>query len=140
MSSSSYKHWDHLFYFYIQLTFLFYLLEKFYLFCRWCSTFKCHSPIFWHSLINCIDFSFNILLLLSTWKIPEWINLLFIFTDFKQRAKVKVSQSCPTLCHPMNYTAHGILQARVLEWVALPFSRRSFQPRSPALQADYLPA
>ena len=40
----------------------------------------------------------------------------------------------------MDYTVHGILQARVLEWVAFPFSRRSSQPRSPALQADSLPA
>ena len=33
------------------------------------------------------------------------------------------------LCHPMDYTAHGILQARILEWVAFPFSRVSSQPR-----------
>ena len=33
----------------------------------------------------------------------------------------KVSQSCPTLCNPMVYTVHGILQARILEWVAFPF-------------------
>ena len=39
--------------------------------------------------------------------------------------KVKVTQSCPTLCDPMDYTVHGILQARILEWVAFPFSRRS---------------
>ena len=30
--------------------------------------------------------------------------------------KVKVTQSCPTLCNPMDYTVHGILQARILEW------------------------
>ena len=41
--------------------------------------------------------------------------------------KVKVSQSCPTLCDTMYYTAHGILQARILEWVAFPFSRGSSQ-------------
>ena len=35
--------------------------------------------------------------------------------------KVKVAQSCPTLCDPMDYTVHGILQARILEWVAFPF-------------------
>ena len=44
----------------------------------------------------------------------------------------------------MNYKIHGILQARILEWVAFPFSRGSsqpgIQPRSPALQADSLPA
>ena len=43
--------------------------------------------------------------------------------------KVKVSQPCPTLCNPRDYTAHGILQARTLEWVAFPFSRGSSQPR-----------
>ena len=43
--------------------------------------------------------------------------------------KVKVSQSCRTLCDSMDYTVHGILQARTLEWVAFPFSRESSQPR-----------
>ena len=45
------------------------------------------------------------------------------------KVKVKVTQSCPTLCNPMHYRVHGILQARILEWVAFPFSRRSSQPR-----------
>ena len=43
--------------------------------------------------------------------------------------KVKVAQPCPILCNPMDYTVHGILQTRILEWVAFPFSRGSFQPR-----------
>ena len=43
--------------------------------------------------------------------------------------KVKVAQSCPTLCNPMDYNAHGILQAGILEWVAFPFSRGSSQSR-----------
>ena len=43
--------------------------------------------------------------------------------------KVKVTQSCPTLCDPMDCTVHGILQARILEWVAFPFARGSSQPR-----------
>ena len=38
-------------------------------------------------------------------------------------AKVKVAQSYPTLCDPMDYTVHGILQAGILEWVAFHFSR-----------------
>ena len=42
---------------------------------------------------------------------------------------MKVTQSYPTLCDPMEYTVHGILQARILEWVAFPFSRGSSQPR-----------
>ena len=58
--------------------------------------------------------------------------------------KLQVAQSCPTLCDPMDYMVHGILQARILEWVASPFSRGSSQPkikpRSLTLQADSLPA
>ena len=42
---------------------------------------------------------------------------------------VKVAQLCLILCDPMDYTVHGILQARTLEWVAFPFSRGSSQPR-----------
>ena len=57
---------------------------------------------------------------------------------------MKVAQSCLTLCIPMGHTVHGILQARILDWVAFPFSRESSQPRieprSPTLQADSLPA
>ena len=44
----------------------------------------------------------------------------------------------------MDYTTHGILQARILEWVAFPFSRNlqnpGIKPRSLTLQADYIPA
>ena len=39
------------------------------------------------------------------------------------------AQSCLTLYDPMDYTVHGIPQARTLEWVAFPFSRGSFQLR-----------
>ena len=44
------------------------------------------------------------------------------------------------LYDPMDYIVHGILQARILEWVAFPFSKGSSQPRSLALQANSLPA
>ena len=44
---------------------------------------------------------------------------------------VKVSQPCTTLCDPMGYTVHGILQARIPKWVAFPFFRGSSQPRDP---------
>ena len=57
---------------------------------------------------------------------------------------MKVAQSCPTLCDPMDFTVHGILQTRILEWVAFPFSgdlpNAGIEPRSPTLQADSLPA
>ena len=42
---------------------------------------------------------------------------------------VKVAQSCPTLCNSMDCTVRGILQVRILEWFAVPFSRVSSQPR-----------
>ena len=51
-------------------------------------------------------------------------------TEEKWKVKVKVTQSCPTLCDPMDYIVHGILQARILEWVAFPFSRESSRPRN----------
>ena len=51
------------------------------------------------------------------------------FTFLLVVLKVKVAQSCPTLCDPIDYTVHEILQARILEWLAVPFSRGSFQPR-----------
>ena len=51
--------------------------------------------------------------------------------------KVNVTQSCLTLCDPMDYTVHGILQARILGWIAVPFSRDllnpEIEPRSPTL-------
>ena len=47
----------------------------------------------------------------------------------RKKVKVKVTQSCPTLCDPMDYTLRGILQPRILEWVAFPSSRGSSQPR-----------
>ena len=49
--------------------------------------------------------------------------------DLLHTMKVKVAQSCPTLHEPMVYTVHGILQARILQCVAIPFTRGSSQPR-----------
>ena len=51
-----------------------------------------------------------------------------------QQMDVLVAQSCPTLCDPMDCSpqgssVHGILQARILQWVAISFSRASSQPR-----------
>ena len=77
----------------------------------------------------------------------EEVKLLLCADDMNQFSSV--AQSCPTLCDPMDCSlpgssVHGILQARILEWVAFPFSRESSQPgiepRSPALRADSLPA
>ena len=58
-------------------------------------------------------------------------------------ATLRVPQLCPTLCDPMGcslpgFSVHGILQARILEWVTVSFSRGSSRPRDPALEADTL--
>ena len=45
------------------------------------------------------------------------------------KVKLKVAQPCPTFWDPIYYTVHGILQARILEWVAIPFSMGSSQHR-----------
>ena len=76
------------------------------------------------------------------------INLLEQLTELRETLhirslKVKAAQLCPTLFDPMVYTVHGILQARILEWVAYPFSSRSSQPRNrtgaSCMQVDFLP-
>ena len=48
----------------------------------------------------------------------------------QKRLKVKVAQSHPTLCDPVDCIVHGILQARILERVAYLFSRGSSRPRN----------
>ena len=60
----------------------------------------------------------------------------FVFKMQKahRAVKVLVAQSCLTLCDPMDYSprgsfVHGILQARTLKFIAVPFSRGSSQPR-----------
>ena len=60
-----------------------------------------------------------------------WLNITACDIQWK---KVLVMQSCPTLCDPMDWSlpgssVHGILQRRILEWVAIPFSRVSSWPR-----------
>ena len=45
------------------------------------------------------------------------------------KVQVQVAQSCPILCDPVDFTVHGILQARILEWGAFPFFRGFSQPQ-----------
>ena len=76
-------------------------------------------------------------------KVPELENWPGNFNQ------VQVPQSCPTLCDPMDCSlpgssVHGILQARIVEWVAIPFSEKEdlpnpgIKPMSHTLQADSL--
>ena len=64
-------------------------------------------------------------LLFSACRLPDAV--LRILTSIE--IEVKVAQSRPTLCNPIDYTVHGILQARILEWGAFPFSRGSSRPK-----------
>ena len=72
-----------------------------------------------------------------------------VLSEYVSVCACLVTQSYPTLCDPIDCSpagsfVHGILQARILEWVAIPFSRGSSWPgtesRSPALQVDLLPS
>ena len=79
----------------------------------------------------------------------KFCNIGHVIYAIHLAGQVSVTQSCPTLCDPMDCippdsSVHGILQARILEWVAISFSRGSFrpgiEPRSPVLQPDSLPS
>ena len=66
--------------------------------------------------------------LLGEISITSYIQMTLCWWQ-KATVKVKVIQSCPSLYNPMNDTVHGILQARILQWVTVPFSRITSQPR-----------
>ena len=121
-----------------------------------------NSSLCSNALKACLALSFNIKsmyfypqqLCFSIFPIKCLIVLLsfYIFQNFLQwninyESQSEVTQSCPTLCDPMDCSlpsssVHGILQARILECVAISFSRGSsrpgIKPRSPALQTDVL--
>ena len=66
--------------------------------------------------------------------IKEATYLYLTIRKLKCEVEVLVAQSCPTLCNhmdcsPPGFSVHGTLQARILEWVAIPFSRGSSWPR-----------
>ena len=83
-----------------------------------------------------IFWSFLYLFLVMSWEclhkhsICHFILLTswFCYYITKVKVKVRVSQLCPTLCDPVDCIVHGTLQARILKWVAFPFSRTSSQP------------
>ena len=58
---------------------------------------------------------------------PSWVPSGLTSSRWK-KVKVKVVQSCTTLCDPMDFTVCEILQARILEWVAFPFSTQGSNP------------
>ena len=66
------------------------------------------------------------------------------FDVIESELKVKVTQFCPILCNPMDYTVHGISRPEYWSGYPLPssgdFPNPGIESRSPALQADSLPA
>ena len=78
-----------------------------------CSTFTASSFRIWNSSTG----------------IPSPLLALFVVMLPKAQLTSHSRMSRPTLCHPKDYTVHGILQARIPEWVAFPFSRGSSQTR-----------
>ena len=99
----------------------------------------CHSLfIIWFQLILTLDIDSMRYVLLSPF--GKWINIELakqftqVFPYHHKVMKVLVTQVCLALCDPMDCSppcssVHGILQARILEWVAISFSRGSSQPR-----------
>ena len=89
------------------------------------------SWYFWHIYFAWSNLGSNIPACMELY--VQWEILLCFptisFANFLVELKMEVTQSCPTLCDPMDFTGHGILQARILEWVAFSFSRESSQPR-----------
>ena len=77
---------------------------------------------------------FSIQILIAVYFQNSVIQWNFLFSYFQGESESEVTQSCPTLCDPVDYnppgsSVHGILQARILEWVAISFSRGSSGPR-----------
>ena len=64
------------------------------------------DPGYCYSDVHCHTFSLNLTFLCSS---------VCTYVIFNNKSEVKVAQSCPTPCDPMDYTVHGILQARTLE-------------------------
>ena len=72
----------------------------------------------------------TILWSLGIWSsLGRWKNLAKWVPHEIKWSEVKIIQSCPTLCDPMDYIVHGILRAGIQVWVAFPFTRGSSQPR-----------
>ena len=111
-------------------------------------TWLSDSTFFLYIFVNCLSsFAFSSLkcsLKNTLW--IKWDSCVCVCTRVCLWTSMH-AQSCPTLCDPMDCSLlgssnHGILQARILEWVAISFSREfswpGVEPGSPALKADSL--
>ena len=87
------------------------------------------------TLYNPVDGSLPGSLSLGFSRQEYWSELPFSSLMHKVKSKSEVTQSWLTLCDPMDYSlpgssVHGILQARILEWVAISFSKHSWTPKN----------
>ena len=112
--------------------------------CGMWTLFICNP--FWPKTAKCVFFR-----IYSTTSLVANLNMLYLLSwlhiILELLMCVLVAQLCPTLCDPTDCSSagssvHGILQAGILEWVTIPFSRGSSPPRNqtlfPPLQADSL--
>ena len=111
--------------------------------CKWrCYEHSCHFVCVWH-MFSCalgktsrkrMKHLLNVYLI-YTFYLPHVLSLtFFVSLHYGSEVKVLVAQSCPTLCDPMDCrqpdsSVSGILQARILEWIASSSSRGSSWPR-----------
>ena len=77
------------------------------------------------------------LFLLFTYRLPLPSDMLVGITTPSVCMHAKLLQLCSTLCNPVDcsllgFSVHGVIQARILEWVAMPSSKGSSQPRNQA--------
>ena len=96
------------------------LYTSIHLFCAWLIGNPNKIQIFLSLKQCCYEYSCTVV----SWYIFKNKSL-----DTDLKVKVKVAQSYPTLRDPMDHTVHGIFLAKILEWVAVLFSRNSSQPR-----------
>ena len=106
----------------------------------------CFQTGSWHCLWQCTGLYQELFLLKILFQVCKmipryhtgtstcrWSGVSFSWSPLKSKSfhqmKVKVTQSCRIVATPMDYTVHGILQARMLECAAFPFSRGYSQPR-----------
>ena len=91
------------------------------------SPFKYVSQCLWIGECNSLDVK-------SSFRSRQTSEMSVLLVVDLGRWMCSVAQSCPTLCDPKNCSppgssVHGIVQARILEWIAIPFSRGSSSPR-----------
>ena len=90
--------------------------------------------LFHYRLLQDIEYSYLCYTVGPCLSIFYAVACIYYSTTFEHIIQVLIAQSCPTLCDPTDCSPPGssvceILQARILEWVSIPFSRGSSQSR-----------